>query len=163
MTLREFYVERRRAEAPVFLNVLRALPAGGLGYTPHDRSPSAEQLVWTLVGELRSCLEAATDYRTEWRSEPAPPLTQMIALFEQRSNDLIERVSAMDDAGWDRPVQFYYQGRIVSEQPLGQFLWFIHFDAVHHRGQLSAYLRPMGGRVPSIYGPSADSRPNANR
>jgi uncharacterized damage-inducible protein DinB len=28
---------------------------------------------------------------------------------------------------------------------------------VHHRGQLSTYLRPMGGKVPAIYGPSADT------
>jgi uncharacterized damage-inducible protein DinB len=41
---------------------------------------------------------------------------------------------------------------------VSQFLWFILFDAIHHRGQLSAYLRPMGGKVPSIYGPSADSK-----
>jgi uncharacterized damage-inducible protein DinB len=47
---------------------------------------------------------------------------------------------------------------MVSEQPVGTFLWFILFDAIHHRGQLSAYLRPMGGKVPSIYGPSADER-----
>jgi uncharacterized damage-inducible protein DinB len=47
---------------------------------------------------------------------------------------------------------------VVSEQPIGQFLWFIFVDAIHHRGQLSAYLRPMGGNVPAIYGPSADSR-----
>ena len=53
MTVREFYIERRRAETPVFLNVLKALPADRLGYRPHDRSPSAEQLVWTLTSELR--------------------------------------------------------------------------------------------------------------
>jgi uncharacterized damage-inducible protein DinB len=48
---------------------------------------------------------------------------------------------------------------MVSEQPIGGFLWFILFDAIHHRGQLSAYIRPMGGKVPAIYGPSGDSRP----
>ena len=49
---------------------------------------------------------------------------------------------------------------VLSEpNPFGnesQFLWDFMFDAIHHRGQLSAYLRPMGGKVPSIYGPSAD-------
>jgi uncharacterized damage-inducible protein DinB len=34
--------------------------------------------------------------------------------------------------------------------------WGYLFDMVHHRGQLSSYLRPMGAKVPSIYGPSAD-------
>src|SRR5262249_53919438 len=54
MTNREFYVERRRAEVPVFLKVLKALPADRLSYKPHDRCPSAEQLVWTLASELRA-------------------------------------------------------------------------------------------------------------
>ena len=38
------------------------------------------------------------------------------------------------------------------------FAWEFLFDAVHHRGQLSTYLRPMGSTVPSIYGPSADEQ-----
>jgi uncharacterized damage-inducible protein DinB len=42
------------------------------------------------------------------------------------------------------------------ERPTVEFLWDFMFDAIHHRGQLSAYLRPMGAKVPSIYGPSAD-------
>jgi uncharacterized damage-inducible protein DinB len=83
----------------------------------------------------------------------------MLDSFEQRSNELTDRVSNMDEASWNRSAQFYYGGKVVSEQAVGQFLWFILFDAIHHRGQLSAYLRPMGGKVPAIYGPSADERP----
>ncbi|MBV8073294.1 MAG: DinB family protein [Acidobacteriaceae bacterium] len=158
MTSREFFVERRRAEFPVFLNVLKALPADQLSYKPHERSPSAEQVVWTLTTELGACVEAVTQYKAEWKATAAPPLSEMIALFERWSNELIDHVSKMNDAEWNRTAQFYYNGKMVSEQPAGQFLWFILFDAIHHRGQLSAYLRPMGGTVPSIYGPSADSR-----
>jgi uncharacterized damage-inducible protein DinB len=158
MTTREFYLERRKAEVPVFLRVLKALPADQLGYKPHDRSPSAEQLVWTLTGELRACLDVVEHNRAEWKPQPPPPLNEMLKLFEQWSNELTDRVSKMDEADWNRIAQFYYDGKVISEQPAGQFLWFILFDAIHHRGQLSAYLRPMGGTVPSIYGPSADSR-----
>jgi len=158
MTLQEFYLERRRAELPVFLRVLRALPKEALRYKPHERSPSAEQLVWTLTGELRSCLDVVIENRAEWKDLPAPPFEEMLEMFERWSNELTDRVSKMDDAAWNRPAQFYYGGKMVSEQPVGTFLWFILFDAIHHRGQLSAYLRPMGGKVPSIYGPSADER-----
>jgi uncharacterized damage-inducible protein DinB len=98
--------------------------------------------------------------KTEWRQEPAPPLSDMLELFEQWSNELINHAKTLDEDAWDRVAQFYYQGKVVSEQRLGQFLWFIFFDAIHHRGQLSAYLRPMGGTVPAIYGPSADTRSN---
>jgi uncharacterized damage-inducible protein DinB len=158
MTRREFFVERRRAEAPIFLKVLQALPADQIEYQPHDRSPSARQVVWTMTKELRSCLDAVVHNRAEWRADPAPPFPEMLRLFEEWSNELTDRVASMDEASWDRVAQFWYGGRVVSEQPVGQFLWFIHFDAIHHRGQLSAYLRPMGGTVPAIYGPSADHR-----
>jgi uncharacterized damage-inducible protein DinB len=158
MTSREFYLERRRAENPVFLRVVKALPADRMDYQPHERSPSAKQVMWTMTNELRSCLDVATENRAEWKTEPAPPLEEMLELFEHLLNELTDQVANMDDASWDRAAKFYVNGKVVQEQPVGQFLWFILFDAIHHRGQLSAYLRPMGGKVPSIYGPSADSR-----
>ena len=157
-TVREFYLERRRAEMPIFLSVLNALPADRLEYKPHDRSPSAQQLLCTLTGELVSCVDAASHYRAQWGDETARPLGEMVALFERRATELSDVVSKMDDAGWNRAADFYYNGRKVNEMPVGQFLWYIHFDAIHHRGQLAAYLRPMGGKVPAIYGPSADTR-----
>ncbi|HKW99601.1 MAG TPA: DinB family protein [Bryobacteraceae bacterium] len=158
MTNREFFVERRRAEFPVFMRVLKALPKDKLSYRPHERSPSAEQLVWTLTFELQACLDVVINHRAEWKSLPPPPFDQMLETFERCSNELTDRVARMDEESWNRTAQFYYNGKMVNEQPAGTFLWFILFDAIHHRGQLSAYLRPMGGKVPAIYGPSADER-----
>ena len=159
MTLREFFVQRRRAEFPAFMRVLRALPADRLSYKPDERSPSAEQLVWTLTAELKACLDVVGEGKAEWQTLPPPPLDEMLELFERWSKELMERVAEMDEAAWERTAQFFYNGQVVFEQPAGEFLWFILFDAIHHRGQLAAYLRPMGGKVPSIYGPSADERP----
>jgi uncharacterized damage-inducible protein DinB len=161
MTLREFFLERLKAEAPVFLRVLKSLPKDQLGYKPHERSPSAEQLVWTLTAELKACLDVVIDNKAEWKNIPPPPLEEMLEKYEQWSSELIERVSQVDEASWDRMAQFYYEGKVVWEQQVGGFLWFILFDAIHHRGQLSAYLRPMGGKVPAIYGPSADEPANS--
>ena len=58
----------------------------------------------------------------------------------------------------------YYSECFKAEKPkfvrvlraVPEMLWGFLFDAIHHRGQLSSYLRPMGAKVPSIYGPSAD-------
>jgi len=80
----------------------------------------------------------------------------MIALYERSHRELLAELGSMDDAGWDRRGQLLMGGKVVMEQPVGEFLWLILFDSIHHRGQLSAYLRPMGGKVPAIYGPSAD-------
>ena len=158
MNARELYLQRRKAEHPVFLKVLKALPAEHAGYKPHERSPSATDIVWTLTKELQSCLDVVIDGRGEWKTDAAPPFDQMVDMFERCSAELTDRVAGLDDAAWDRVVPFFYNGRKVNEQPVGQFLWFILFDAIHHRGQLSTYLRPMGAKVPAIYGPSADER-----
>ncbi len=59
------------AEFPVFVRVLRALPKEGLGYRPHERSPSAAQIVWTLNSELRSSSEIIDTGRID--RKPTPP------------------------------------------------------------------------------------------
>ena len=48
-------------------------------------------------------------------------------------------------------------GQVVLEKTVGEVLWLFHFDLIHHRGQLTTYLRPMGSKVPSIYGKSGDA------
>jgi uncharacterized damage-inducible protein DinB len=44
----------------------------------------------------------------------------------------------------------------MGEIRVMDFLWLMLMDSIHHRGQLSVYIRPAGGKVPSIYGPSGD-------
>jgi uncharacterized damage-inducible protein DinB len=80
----------------------------------------------------------------------------MIAAYERDHAVFLERVKNLDDAAWGKTAQFLVGGQVALEMPLGEMLWKFLFDAVHHRGQLSTYIRPMGGKVPSIYGPSAD-------
>jgi uncharacterized damage-inducible protein DinB len=53
-------------------------------------------------------------------------------------------------------VQFYTGPKTLGDFKVIDFLWFMLLDCIHHRGQLSAYLRPVGGKVPAIYGPSGD-------
>lgn len=156
MTMREFFLQTHKAEFPAFQRVLRALPQDRLDYKPHERSPSAQQLMWTLTFELQACLDVITKRQAEWQHVPPPPYDQMLATFERLSKELDEQVARLDEAAWSQPARFLVGGKVVNEQPVGQFLWFVLRDAIHHRGQLSAYLRPMGGKVPAIYGPSAD-------
>ena len=155
MTLRDFYLKRAKAEFPVFLKVLRALPED-LSYKPHDRSPSAEQLVWTVTNELKALIDVCGTGKSEWEDIKPPSRDDMIRMFEEWSTELLDKVAALDDAAQERNAQFLYQGHVVMERPTVEFLWDFMFDAIHHRVQLSAYLRPMGAKVPSIYGPSAD-------
>jgi uncharacterized damage-inducible protein DinB len=155
MTLRDFYLKRAKAEFPVFLKVLRALPAD-LSYKPHDRSPSAQQLVWTITYEMKALIDVVETGKAKWENITPPGLDEMIGMYENWSTELLDKVAALDDVGQLRNAQFLFQGQVVMEKPMMEFIWDFMFDAIHHRGQLSAYLRPMGAKVPSIYGPSAD-------
>jgi len=67
MTLRDFYLKRAKAEFPVFLKVLRALPSD-LSYKPDERSPSAKQLVWTLTYELKALIDAVDTGKSDWET-----------------------------------------------------------------------------------------------
>ena len=158
MTNREFFLARRKAEYPAFQNVLKALPKDRLDYKPHEKSPSAQQLVWTLTTELGAAIELCDSSKTSFPTAPAPGLEVMIATFEKNYAALEERVRGMDEAAWTKVGRLKSGGKVMMESPVGEFLWLLFFDAIHHRGQLAAYLRPMGGKVPAIYGPSADTR-----
>ena len=157
MNEREFFQARRKAEKEIFLRVLRAIPEGKLDYKPHERSPTALQILTTLVAEHDSCARLAATGKTSFSPVPLKSVAEAVAAFERNWDELDRSVAAMDESAWNKSGQFVSASK-VSEQPIGGFLWFILFDAIHHRGQLSTYIRPMGGKVPAIYGPSGDSR-----
>jgi len=158
MNERDFFLERREAESGAFHRVLDALPKDKFDYRPHDRSPSAREVVWTLAGETRACSDMIASGLVDWRPVPPPgDATQIVLEFQRNYAALSKQAAALDDKAWQRPVQFLVAGKLMQEPTLGQFLWYLFFDAIHHRGQLSTYIRPMGGKVPSIYGASRDS------
>ena len=156
MTDREFFCKRHQVEFPTFERVLRAMPTDRFDYRPHERSPSALELVWTLAQESAGCSVMIDRGELHWAPPPAPSPEQALAAFSTNYEVLSERVQPLTDREWVRPSKLYVAGKLLMEQPLGTFLWYLFFDAIHHRGQLSTYIRPMGGRVPSIYGPSGD-------
>jgi uncharacterized damage-inducible protein DinB len=158
VTNREFFLKCWHEEYPTFRKVLQAVPGDRLHYRPEPRSRSAAELVWLQVHEKRCWFELLETGKINWTLTPPPEtLGEMIAAYERAHEDLVPRLQALDDRSWDtRTTQFLIDGRVFIETTLGHMFWIGLFDAIHHRGQLSVYLRPMGGRVPSIYGPSAD-------
>ncbi len=157
MTDREFFNKRWAEEAPVTVKVFQALPEGKLDYRPHPRSRSAGELVSLLAIEAQSCCQAVAG-KIDWQDPPAATkVSQAVDLLTQKSQELERLLQNVDENSWNnRKVQFWVGGQMVFEEALGPMLWGHLFDVIHHRGQLSTYIRPMGGKVPSIYGPSAD-------
>src|SRR6202035_2582310 len=85
------------------------------------------------------------------------PLVVMIAAYERDHEIFSRQLRSLDDGAWNHQA-WLIEGteEILLKDTVGGLLWIALFDSVHHRGQLSAYIRPVGATVPSIYGPSAD-------
>lgn len=156
MKTREYLAQCFKAEKPKFVKVLRAVPPDKTAYRPHPRSTSAGDLVWLLADELHDACELVDHSEVNYVQKPAPELNESIAAYERNAGELEKRLARLDDAAWGKKAKFLVNGHVAWESTLGEMLFGFLFDAIHHRGQLSAYLRPMGGKVPSIYGPSAD-------
>ena len=157
MTNRDFLIQRLESETPAMLKVIRALPAGKLDYRPHPRSRSAGELVALLVAEAAACVEMCEKGEINWADpKPASATEQAATEYERWQKKFVEHLRKVDDATWHKMIPMLMGGQKVHEGTFAGMCWEMLFDAVHHRGQLSTYIRPMGGKVPSIYGPSAD-------
>jgi len=153
---REYYIQCLENEVPTFIRVMKAVPPDQAGYKPHPRSTSAGDLVWLLAGELHDACELLERGEVNYVVTPAPGVAESVAAYEKNAAKLKAQLAKVDDAKWDSPARLKMDGKVLWEATVGDMLFGFLFDAVHHRGQLSSYLRPMGAKVPSIYGPSAD-------
>jgi len=161
MTNREFFIQRWDEEYPTFLKVFRALAPDKPDYRPHPRSRSAAELVWLLTLEEQADLMWVQGRDVEWKETPPPTnLAEIIAIYEKTHREMEPLLKALSDDAWEKPVRLIIPGPDAGsyEFPLGQMLWYAMVDAIHHRGQLSVYIRLQGGKVPPIYGSSADEK-----
>jgi uncharacterized damage-inducible protein DinB len=157
MNIPEFFVQRWEAEQPAFSKVLRALPPDQLDYRPHERSASAGGIAWQLAEEQRGLAELLDTGKTNWDNRPRPAtLDEIVAAWDKATETLRSKLASLDEAKAAGDAEFLVGGESAWKDNLNGMLWGFLFDMVHHRGQLSSYIRPMGGKVPAIYGPSAD-------
>ena len=159
MTPQEFYFQTWSREMPKFDSVMDALDPARLDYRPHPKSRSAAEMV-TLLARFQEMLVGMMETGViDYKNFPADDYEKMRALWRKGTATLTDRLKKLDDAGWKRPVRFLMDGKQINETTTNEMLWGFLHDMIHHRGQLSTYIRPMGGKVPSIYGPSGDAAP----
>jgi len=156
MTNREFHLQCRKNETNAFHRVLNAMPHDKWQYTPHEKSQPADKIVWTLVGETYALIDLIDKGEFTFGAPPQKSPAHLVEEFGKAWDTLVAKIEAMDEAAWNKTGRFVLNGQVRMEMPTSGFIWLFFFDAIHHRGQLSTYIRPMGGKVPSIYGPSGD-------
>jgi uncharacterized damage-inducible protein DinB len=161
MTEQNFFFQKWDREAPKFDTVMDALTPSRLDYRPHPKSRSAGEMVTHLAREQELLVKMLDTGRIDYEDSKEQDFGAMRTLWTKSTNELRDRLKKLDEAGWKKPVRFFMGGKQINETTTDEMLWGFLLDMIHHRGQLSTYIRPMGGKVPAIYGPSADAAPPA--
>jgi uncharacterized damage-inducible protein DinB len=155
---RQQYLDVLEREHATTVKVLRAYPTRELDLKPHAKSKTARQLAWTFVMEQKMTVQVLTtgmDFSAR-APEPPPSMDAIIDALESAHREMVETVAKMPDEKTRGTVKFFTAPKTMGDVPVMQFLWMMLFDQIHHRGQFSIYLRLADGKLPSIYGPTAD-------
>ena len=141
------------------VKVLAAVKDDNRDYKPDDKSRSAWELATHIAASDVWFLDSIINGRFDFNPDAEKQVTSQF----KNANDVVEfyrktypaKLEALKNLPGDqmtRTVDFFG----MMQMPAVAFLGLANNHGIHHRGQLAAYLRAMGSRVPGIYGPSAD-------
>ena len=136
--------------------VIAAIPDDKKDYRPHSVAKTALELAWHTI--LSDVWFLAGIPRGEFPTEEPkmPPeirgAADLVRYYDGKMGPLIAQAKAMSDEQLVKPISFFG----IMTEPAVTYLSFLLMHTIHHRGQLTTYLRAMGAKVPSVYGGSAD-------
>jgi uncharacterized damage-inducible protein DinB len=155
--LNEIYLPQIRNEHKTTRRVIEAIPADSSGWKPDEKSKSALQLAWHIASSECFFMNGIALGKYERTGDGSMPATiktpaDLLKWYDENHAKAASELAQLKGESLARPLEFF--GMFTF--PAVGYAGFMCSHSIHHRGQLSSYLRPMGGRCPSIYGPSAD-------
>jgi uncharacterized damage-inducible protein DinB len=163
MTIAESLLPEFDREMGLTRRVLERVPDGVFAWKPHDKSMTMGRLAEHLA-ELPGWLKVAVvddgiDMATGRPPGYEPPATRaaVLTMFDKNATEARSALAGRTDAELMAPWTLKAQGKEVFTMPKAVVIrGFVMNHVIHHRGQMSVYLRLQNVPVPSIYGPSAD-------
>ena len=150
----QLFLNTIQQEADTTKKVIRAIPEDKKNYKPDAKAKDAHELAWHIVSSEMFFLDAVISGQfPQGEASGAPPtISAVLDWYEGKYPDRVNKLKNLPAEKLTVPVSFFG----VMELPAVAYLNMMSMHSAHHRGQLSTYLRPMGAKVPSIYGGSAD-------
>jgi uncharacterized damage-inducible protein DinB len=135
--------------------VIAAVPDEKSSYKPDPCARTAYELAWHVANTDAQFLDGIADLQFAMGSPENKPtnIPELVAWYDENMKRGIARIEAMSAEQLLTPVNFFG----VFNLPAVFYLGFLNNHSIHHRGELATYLRPMGSKVPSIYGGSYDN------
>lgn len=157
MKEKETFLNTLAHESSTTIKVLNAYPAGHEDLKPSEKNKTARDLAFVFIAEQ---VLAAAAIRGQLSFSSFPEVTgtipEIAARYEKEIGETAAKIRAMSDEDWNSEMDFMVGPGKMAKVRRGDILWMTLHDMIHHRGQFSIYLRMAGGKVPSIYGPTAD-------
>ncbi len=153
--LRDFLLKAIQDEYPTTRRVIEAVPDEKSDYRPDPKSMTARELAWHIIDAEFLFLKGVSSgafTAAEPTVNKTKNIAEMLDVYEAGFKEGITNVKNLSAADLTKPISFFD----IFNYPAVEYLNFLLQHSIHHRGQLSKYLRPMGSKVPAIYGPSAD-------
>ena len=164
MTLGQILMAELKHEAVSTRKMLERIPADKLAWKPHEKSMSLEHLAghivnmfsWTNVTLKQDELDfAKSDYKPKSYAEAS----ELVADFDKNIEDAVETLSNISNEEMAQTWTMRNGEKIYFTMPRTAVMrTFVMNHIIHHRGQLSVYLRLLDVPLPSVYGPTADEQ-----
>jgi uncharacterized damage-inducible protein DinB len=158
MILPEFDGEMQKTR-----KILEHVPDEKLDFKPHPKSMSLGRLA-THIAELPNWAVIAIDQdvldmQPGYKPHIATSQAELLEIFDKNAAAAKERIAATSDEHWDQIWTFKFNGKTVMAMPRTAVMRSVCLNhLIHHRGQLSVFLRLNELEVPGMYGPSADEQ-----
>ena len=157
MTEKDIYLASFEREFQTTKKVLKAYPPQQSELKPAEKSKNARELAWMLVLNQMVVPPALTGELNPG-TLPKPPNSwdEVIGALDGAHREAMAKLNQLTDDQMNRMIPMPVGPKQMGEVRIADALWLFLNDTIHHRGQLSVYLRMAGGKLPSIYGPTAD-------
>lgn len=141
-------------EAECTKKVIAAVPDANSDFRPDPKARTAKELAWHIANSDIQFLDGVANMKFSMETPEHKPQTsaEVVAWYDENMKRGLARIAEMSAEQLMTPVEFFG----VFNLPAVMYLAFLNNHSIHHRGELTTYLRPMGSKVPSIYGGSYD-------
>ncbi len=154
------FTKELEAEARATRECLEQVPMDKPDWKPHEKSMALGYLA-TLVADIPRWIQhiiekGVVDFQTYEQRHPKTA-DELVALFDENMDAARKALSTLSDDDLAKEFQLKNGDQLLWTSPLDESISSSINHMVHHRGQLTVYMRLNDKKVPSIYGPSADS------
>ena len=166
MTMTQWFLAELESEAAKSRRVLEQVPADKRDWKPHERSMAlgylsdlvANIFSWVDLAISQDELDIAPKDGPKYKPAPLNTSAELVAALDKAVAKAREALQQTTDAHLETKWRLLAGGNLAFEQPRLQVIRDTFLHSAHHRGQMTVYLRLLGAKVPSVYGPTADDR-----